>query len=74
MHAYVSCHNFGSLDFGKPKFWLAIILVGQKLVANQSDPKKHHRLFLFRTQILKSHADGGPTNRMDRDPGFFFFF
>ena len=36
MHTYVFYHNFGSLDFGKPKFWLAMILVGQKLVANQS--------------------------------------
>jgi hypothetical protein len=34
MHAYVFCPNFGSLDFGMPKFWFTIILVGQKLVAN----------------------------------------
>jgi hypothetical protein len=39
MHVYVFCPNFGSLDFGKTKFWLAIILIGQKLVANQSDPR-----------------------------------
>ena len=36
MYTYIFCPSFGSLDFGKPKFWLAIVLVGQKLVANQS--------------------------------------
>jgi len=41
MHVYVFCPNFGSLDFGKLKFWLAIILVEQKLVANQSNPTRH---------------------------------
>jgi hypothetical protein len=32
MHTYIFCSNFS-----KSKFWLAMILVGQKLVANQSD-------------------------------------
>jgi len=35
MRTYVFYLNFDSLDFGKSKFWLTIILVGQKLVANQ---------------------------------------
>ena len=38
MHTYIFYPNFGNLDFGETKFWLAMILVGQKLIANQSEP------------------------------------
>jgi hypothetical protein len=32
--------TLASLEFGKPRFWLAMILVGQKLAVNQLGPTK----------------------------------
>lgn len=47
--------TLASFDFGEPKFWLAIILVEQKLEANQASPW-YLRVSLMHAKIMKDNT------------------